>query len=102
MRIAVLLLLIAAALLLFRRRGGPGQTVCPRCGFASLAGTPACPRCGRALDMRTVDLGRLERARRRGELDDADYRRRKLGLLRGEDAATDEAADTGGAKSGKR
>jgi len=105
MRIAVLLLLIVAALLLFRRRAGRGQSVCPRCGFAALAGTPACPRCGRVLDMSTVDLGRLERARRRGELDDEEYRRRKLALLRAQDAST--RADRAGAsgadgRSGER
>ncbi len=35
--------------------------------------------------MRTVDLGRLEELRRRGEVDEDEYRRRRLALIRGED-----------------
>ncbi|GEM_PF-3772538 len=84
-RIIVLVALIAAAWYLFRprRRGGP---VCARCGFAAHPGTPACPRCGQDLDMSTVDLGRLEEQRRRGEIDEDEYRRRKLALIRGDDS----------------
>ena len=80
-RIVALLTLIAAGLYLFRP-GRDRRLVCGRCGFATRPGTPACPRCGRALDMRSVDLGRLETLRRRGEIDEATYRRRKLALLR--------------------
>lgn len=35
--------------------------------------------------MSTVDLGRLEEMRRRGEIEEDEYRRRKLALIRGDD-----------------
>lgn len=82
-RIVTLVVLIAVAWYLFRPRRRSGL-VCARCGFAAHPGTPACPRCGQDLDMSTVDLGRLEEMRRRGEIDEDEYRRRKLALIRGE------------------
>lgn len=82
-RILALIALIGAAWYLFRPRRR-GSLICARCGFAAHPGTPACPRCGQDLDMSTVDLGRLEEMRRRGEIDEDEYRRRKLALIRGD------------------
>jgi hypothetical protein len=82
-RIITLIALIGVAWYLFRPRRR-GSLVCSYCGFATTPGTPACPRCGRDLDMSTVDLGRLEAMRNRGEIDEDEYRRRKLALIRGE------------------
>ena len=87
-RIIALIALIGAAWYLFRPRRR-GSLVCARCGFAAHPGTPACPRCGQDLDMSTVDLGRLEDMRRRGEIDEDEYRRRKLALIRGDDGDDD-------------
>lgn len=84
-RIVVLIVLIVAGYFLFRPTGR-GRSVCGRCGFPARSGTPACPRCGRALDMTSVDLGRLENMRRRGEISEEDYRQRKLALIREQDA----------------
>lgn len=83
LRVAILVLAIAIAWIAFRGRRR-GSLVCGRCGYATVPGTPACPRCGRSLDMRVVDLGRLEAMRRRGEIDGEAYRDRKLSLIRGE------------------
>ncbi len=82
-RILILLIAVVAAWLLYGRRSRRGGSVCPRCGFSAAPGTPACPRCGRDLDTRQIELSRLEEARRRGELDEATYRRRKLRLIEG-------------------
>lgn len=81
-RIIALIALIGAAWYLFRPRRR-ASLVCSYCGFAAAPGTPACPRCGQDLDMSTVDLGRLEAMRHRGEIDEEEYRRRKLALIRG-------------------
>lgn len=82
-RIVVLIGLIIAALVLFRPNKGRGNAVCPRCGFAAAPGTPACPRCGQDLDTTTIELERLEQARRRGEIGETAYRRRKIALIQG-------------------
>lgn len=79
-RIVVLIVLIVAGYFLFRPTGR-GRIECGRCGFPARPGTPACPRCGRALDMSSVELGRLERMRRRGEIGEEEYRQRKLALI---------------------
>ncbi len=84
-RIIALVGLIIAALVLFRPRKGRGSAVCPRCGFSAAPGTPACPRCGRHFDTTTIDLDRLEQARRRGQIGEAEYRRRKITLIQGRD-----------------
>lgn len=95
-RIVVLVVLVITAILLFPRRPpGRGTMVCGHCGFSVRRGIPACPRCGHDLDTIAIDLGRLERARRRGELSDDEYRRRRLALIRGishhaETGATDD------------
>jgi len=83
-QVILLIGLIIAALVLFRPGRGGGPAVCPRCGFAARPGTPACPRCGRELDRTTIELERLEQARRNGELSENAYRQRKLRLIRGE------------------
>ena len=88
-QIGALIALIIVGWYLFRPKRR-GNLVCPRCGFATIPGTPACPRCGRSLDMSQVDLGRLEDTRRRGEIGAEEYRRRKLALIRGEEAGDDE------------
>ncbi len=84
-RIVVLIGLIVAALALFRPTQGGGNAVCPHCGFSAAPGTPACPRCGQHLDTTTIELERLEQARRRGEIGETEYRHRKIALIQGRD-----------------
>jgi len=84
-RIVALIGLIIAAIVFFRPSKGRGRAICPRCGFSAAPGTPACPRCGRDLDASTIELERLEQARRRGEIGETEYRRRKIALIQGRD-----------------
>ena len=85
-RIILIVVAIVVGLWLYRRRPGRGDLVCGRCGFPAKPGTPACPRCGRALDTTRIELARIETARRRGEINETDYRRRKLEILTADDA----------------